>query len=138
MNKLNSLRAALLAGVPEFARDPERLSIMAERGRFIATGAEGLGWQYAYQITFIVQDFAGDMDLVTHTILQWVRVEQPSLLLNPELADKSIRFEVETALTTELVDVLIEIDVTEAVVTTDGVTFEHPPEPRVGGWDSLL
>lgn len=133
MNKLNSFREALLAGVPEFARDPDKLSIMAERGRMIASGEAGLGWQYAYQLTFIVQDFAGDMDRVTHTILQWVRKEQPGLLRNPELAEKSIRFEVE-AISSELVDIQIEIDLTEAVRSQDGVTFDHLPEPRVNTW----
>jgi len=128
MKKLGTFRAALLAGVPELTNDPQRLSIMAERGKLVAWGGAARGWQYAYQLTAIIQDFAGDMDLLTDTILQWVRVEQPGLLKNPELTAQSVRFEVEV-LDNECVDVQIELDLVEAVRTTDGVTFEHPPEP---------
>lgn len=128
MKKPESFRTAVLTGVPDLARDPQRLAIFVERGKLVSAGAATRGWMYKYQLTAIVQDFAGDMDQLTDTVLQWVRVEQPGALKNNELNEQSVRFEVEL-LDNECVDVQIEVDLTEAVITTDGKTFVHPPEP---------
>jgi P2 phage tail completion protein R (GpR) len=127
MNKPGRLRAALLAALPELASDPQKLCIYADRGRLCATGAPGAGWEYDYQITAFVQDFAGDMDALAHVVMAWVAVEQPDMLKNDEARKRGIRFEVEL-MNNELADVMLEIDVTEAVyVHANG--YEHPPEP---------
>ena len=128
MNKPGRFRTALLAALPELAGDPQRLSIFVEKGKLVANGTDGVGWQYSYQLTAIVQDFAGDMDALAKAVIAWVAVEQPDMLKNPAQAERGIRFECEL-MTSELADVSIEIDLTEAVYAGDGGTFEHPPEP---------
>ena len=128
MNKPGRFRTALLAALPELAGDPQRLSIFVEKGKLVANGTDGAGWQYSYQLTAIVQDFAGDMDALAKAVIAWVAVEQPDMLKNPAQAERGIRFECEL-MTSELADVSIEIDLTEAVYAGDGGTFEHPAEP---------
>ena len=137
MRKLASLRTAILAADPAFRDNPEKLSFAASNGRVVAGGAEGKGGDYHYKITAIAQDFAGDFDVVAFAVLQWIRAEMPGVLLNPETADKVFRFEVEV-LTSELVDLLIEVDVVESMTTDDGVTFDHPLEQPVDSFERLL
>jgi hypothetical protein len=128
VNKPERFRVALLAALPDLANDPQRLSIYVEKGKLIASGTEGAGWQYSYQLTAILQDFAGDMDALAKAVIAWAAVEQPDMLKNPTQAERGIRFECEL-MTSELADIVIEIDLTEAVYADDSGTFEHPAEP---------
>jgi len=127
MNKPGSLRDALIKGLPDLALDPQKLLIFAERGSVVATGEPGESWEYAYQLTVIVQDFAGDMDALTATVLRWLAVEQPDLLLSTENRRNGIRFEAEL-MTAELADVQMQLDITEPVMRR-GEGFEHPAPP---------
>lgn len=136
MNKPERFRAALLAALPDLTHDPQRLSIFVEKGKLVASGTEGAGWQYGYQLTAILQDFAGDMDTLAKAIITWVAVEQPDMLKNPTQAERGIRFECEL-MTSELADVSIEIDLTEAVYASADGGFDHPAEPPAdptGAW----
>lgn len=137
MNKPERFRVALLAALPELASDPQRLSIFVEKGKLVATGTERAGWQYSYQLTAILQDFAGDMDTLATVVMAWVATEQPDMLKNPAQSERGIRFECEL-MTSELADISIEMDLTEAVYTgSDGETFDHPAEPSAdptGAW----
>lgn len=127
MNKPERLREALIKGLPTLALDPQKLLIFAERGKVVAMGAPGDSWEYTYQLTVIVQDFAGDMDELTATVLRWLAIEQPDLLLNPENRRNGMRFEAEL-MTSELADVQFQLDITEPVVRR-GDVFEHPAPP---------
>lgn len=127
MIKPESLRTALLLHLPDIANDPQKLLIFAERGRVIATGAAGDSWEYAYQLTVIVQDYAGDMNALTATVLRWLAETQPDLLLSPDAMRNAVRFEAEL-MTNELADVQFQLDVTEAVIGRGGA-FEHPAPP---------
>jgi len=137
MNKPERFRTALLAALPDLANDPQRLSIFVEKGKLVASGGQGAGWQYSYQLTAILQDFAGDMDTLARAVTAWVAVEQPDMLKNPAQAERGIRFECEL-MTSELADISIEIDLTEAVYAgDDGKAFDHPAEPPAdptGAW----
>jgi hypothetical protein len=129
MNKPGRFRAALLAALPSLATDPERLSIYVERGGIRSTGEPGGSWEYVYQLTAIIQDFADDMDTLAAAVLAWVQIEQPDMLKNMDTNARAIRFECEM-ISTELADVQVEIDLTEAVLPgADPNTFIHPPEP---------
>jgi hypothetical protein len=127
MNKPGRLREALIQGLPDLALDPQKLLIFADRGTVIATGEPGDSWEYAYQLTVFVQDFAGDMDALTATVLRWLAAEQPDLLLNPDGRRNGVRFEAEL-MTAELADVQFQLDITESVIRR-GAGFEHPVPP---------
>jgi hypothetical protein len=136
MNKPGRFRTALLAALPELASDPQRLSIFVEKGKLVANGAEGAGWSYSYQLTAVLQDFAGDMDALAKAVIAWVSTEQPDMLKNPAQAERGIRFECEL-MTAELADVSIEIDLTEAVYASSDGAFDHAVEPSAdptGAW----
>jgi hypothetical protein len=136
MNKPGRFRTALLAAVPELANDPQRLSIFVEKGKLVANGTESAGWTYNYQLTAVLQDFAGDMDALAKAVISWVSIEQPDMLKNPMQAERGIRFECEL-MTAELADVSIEIDLTEAVYASSEGAFDHPVEPSAdptGAW----
>jgi P2 phage tail completion protein R (GpR). len=128
MKKLGTFRAALLDAVPELATDPQKLSVMASDGSIEAAAGAGTNWIYCYTLTCIAQDFAGDMDVFTAAVLAWVAIEQPSLLLVREHGRKPIRFEAEP-ISGESVDLMVEIEIQEAVI--GGATGEHthPDEP---------
>lgn len=128
MNKPERFRVALLTALPDLANDPQRLSIFVEKGKLVASGTEGKGWQYSYQLTAVLQDFAGDMDALANAVIAWVAMAQPDMLKNPMQAERGIRFECEL-MTSELADIVIEIDLTEAVYADNHGTFEHPAEP---------
>ncbi|GAA0680785.1 phage tail protein [Dyella marensis] len=127
MIKPGSLRTALLQHLPDIANDPQKLLIFAERGRVITTGAAGNSWEYAYQLTVIVQDYAGDMNALTATVVRWLAETQPDLLLSPEAMRNAVRFEAEL-MTNELADVQFQLDVTETVIGR-GDAFEQPAPP---------
>jgi hypothetical protein len=137
MNKPGRFRTALLAALPELASDPQRLSIFVEKGKLVANGTEGTGWSYHYQLTAVLQDFAGDMDALAKAVIAWVAVEQPDMLKNSMQAEHGIRFECEL-MTAELADISIEVDLTEAVYASVDATFEHPAEPPADPTDAWL
>lgn len=140
MLKPQSLHAHLLAAVPEFRRDPDKLSINARDGHIVCTGAASLSFEYAYTLNVIVLDYAAHADAVIVPLLAWLQVNQIELFENPDKQAKSIRFEVDQ-LNRSAVDLSIEIDLTERVIVKkptddgEGLRFEvkHVPEPpRVG------
>ena len=135
MLKPGSLRSHLVAAVPELARDPERLVVMARAGRAITTGTGSLSFEYAYTLQVIVLDYAGHADAVVVPLLAWVARNQSELLDNDELRQKAIRFEAEY-LTATTIDLSIEIDLTERVLVRPrpdappgALNLFHVPEP---------
>lgn len=134
MLKPGSLRAHLTAALPELARDPEKLIVLARAGSVISTGTASLSFEYAYTLQAIVLDYAGHADAVVVPLLAWVKRHQPELLDNPEKRAKAIRFDVDY-LTPQTIDLSIEIDITERVLvrpregTPGGLNAIHVPEP---------
>lgn len=134
MLKPGSLRAHLTAALPELARDPERLVVLARAGRIITTGTAALSFEYAYTLQMIVLDYAGHADAVMVPLLAWLKRHQPELMDNPDTRDKAIRFEVEY-LTPQTIDLSIEVDITERVLVRPrdrapgGLNVIHVPEP---------
>ena len=134
MLKPGSLRAHITAAVPELARDPERLVVLARAGRVITTGTAALSFEFAYPLQVIVLDYAGHADAVLVPLLAWLKRQQPELMDNPDTRDKAIRFEVEY-LTPQTIDLSIEVDLTERVLvrpregTPGGLNVIHVPEP---------
>lgn len=143
MLKPQSLHTHLLAAVPEFKRDPDKLTINATDGHIVCTGAGGLSFEYAYTLNVIALDYAAHADAIIVPLLAWLQVNQIELFENPDKQAKSIRFTVDQ-LNRSVVDLAIEIDLTERVLVRQaaaddaGRQFEvtHVGEPpRVGVLD---
>lgn len=134
MLKLQSLRRVIEQAVPDLVRDPERLIVIAGKGRAVATGTDSLSFEYRYTAYVTVLDYTGHMDALILPVLAWAKRHQSELFENPARRDDALRFNVDY-LNTEAVDVGLEIELTErAIVTADAahptrVHVEHPPEP---------
>lgn len=132
MIKLDSLRAAIAAAVPDLKKNPDRLLVFADEGAIVATGTDSLSFSYRYTGNLILTDYAGSPDAVTIALLAWVKVNQPELVDSFDRQKKGITFEVDV-LNNKAVDMSIKLDLTEDVkVTTDQAgkhTATHLQEP---------
>jgi hypothetical protein len=132
MNKPTSLRAHLLASVPELKNNPDRLLIFIDKGTLRCTAAPTLSWEYTYTLQVILTDYPGHPDTVMLPLLGWVSVHQSELLENLEKAKEGIGFEADV-LDANKVDLLFSLPLTERVVVGEDAsgqtTITHPGEP---------
>lgn len=132
MKKPASLRAAIAAAVPELARNPDRFLVFADEGAVAATNTKTLSFEYRYTLHVILLDYSGDADPVMLAVLQWVRLNQPELLDNPQKRHHGIHFEVDH-LNHHTCDLSIRLPLSEGVVVGKDAkgadTFTHQDEP---------
>jgi len=119
MLKPLSLRAHLSAATPELQRDPDKLTIFITNGNIVAAAATSLSFLYRYTLKLVVLDYASHADAVFVPLLAWLQTQQVEIMENPDLREKSIRFEAEY-LNNETMDLSIEIDLTERVIVKPG------------------
>lgn len=134
MNKPNSLRAHLLAAVPELHKNPDRLLVFIDNGTIRSTAAHGLSFEYSYTLNVILTDFSGHPDAVAIPLLAWVMVNQHELLANQEKGKTAIAFEADV-LDNSKVDLSIKLPLTERVIVkkqaTGALDVTHPAEPQL-------
>ncbi|RLM23686.1 phage tail protein [Brenneria alni] len=143
MLKAESLRAALTEKNRWCKANPEGVTVWVEKGSIEIAGDDS-SFMYRYPISVFAMDYPGNIDDLTLPILDWIRVNQPDLLLNPD-KNKLIEFDADIA-NDDTADVLFKIPVWERVIVTrdeDGaVTAEHLAEPRPrlagGEWDAVF
>jgi P2 phage tail completion protein R (GpR) len=132
MDKLTSCRAAIVADNPEFARNPDRLLIWADKGTIATRRTAQLGYEWRYRANILCEALTGSPDTVMVPLLLWLRDAQPDLLLNFERGNEAVKFEAHILDETSW-DVKIEFDLTEAIVLTPkaggGWDITHLPEP---------
>lgn len=134
MWKLQSLRNLIERAVPELARDPDRLIVMAADGRAVSTLAGGLSFEYRYTAAITVLDYTGHTDALFVPILAWLRRHQSDLLDNPQSQGEGVQFQVEH-LNPVAADIGIRVPITErAIVRPDDAhptryNVTHPAEP---------
>ena len=133
MKKPDSLRAHILAAVKELQRDPERMLIFTDKGKVRCTGAQGLSFEYVYDLNFILTEFAGELDAVMIPLLDWVRINQSELLMNLDKSKDAFKFET-VILNNGTVDLSLTFPVTERVIVKrqeDGkLNVSFPDEPQ--------
>ncbi|AKC78752.1 tail protein [Xanthomonas arboricola] len=132
MIKPASLRAHLVAALPDLARDADRLLVFIDAG-LVSTFQPGLSFEYQYTLNLILTDYAGHPDSVMLPLLEWVQVNQSELLSNPARRG-DIAFEADI-LANDAVDLSIKLPLTERVVVTakndGGYDITHAPEPVI-------
>ncbi|MDE3330434.1 phage tail protein, partial [Burkholderia pseudomallei] len=57
MNKPSSLRAALVAALPQLNASPDQLLVFVNEGRIEATGTRTASFDYEYECEIIIRDF---------------------------------------------------------------------------------
>ena len=132
MNKPQSLRRALNKSVQLVRENPDKLHMFVDKGAVVATGAPSISWEYRYTLNVVIVDFSGDQNLLMAPILQWLSINQPDGINNPELREKLFSFEVDI-LRNDICDISIDLQLTErVVVSTDGgvSSVEAVPEPE--------
>lgn len=133
MNKPDSLRAHLLAAVPELKNNPDRLLIFIDNGKVRCTAAASLSFEYGYDLQVIFTDFAGHPNSVMVPLLGWLRVNQAELLENLDKSADGIKFEADL-IDNSKVDMSLSLPLTERVVVrqddTGNITITHPGEPQ--------
>lgn len=134
MNKPNSLKAHLLAAIPELANSPDRLLVFIDNGSARTTVAPGLSFEYSYTLNVILTDFAGHPDAVFIPLLAWLMVNQNELLANQDKGKDAISFEADV-LDNSKVDLSIKLPLTERAIVKrleDGrLEVTHPDEPQL-------
>lgn len=134
MKKPESLRAHLLAAIPELKRNPDRLLVFVDNGSMRNPAAPGLSFEYSYTLNLILTDFAGSPDTVAVPLFAWVLVNQRELMENLEKGRDAIKFEADI-LSNKAVDLSITLPLTERVIVKrqdDGTLhISHPPEPQL-------
>lgn len=133
MNKPDSLRAHLLAAVPELKYDPDRLLIFIDNGKVRCTAAASLSFEYAYDLQIILTDFAGHSDSVILPLLGWLQVNQSELMTNLDKSSEGIKFEADI-IDNSKADMSLTLPLTERVLVKrqdDGTyTVKHAAEPQ--------
>ncbi|WP_038343001.1 phage tail protein [Acinetobacter sp. A47] len=133
MKKPESLRQHMLNAVSELRRDPERMLIFTEEGNIRSTLANGLSFEYEYELSFILTEYAGDLAAVMIPLLQWVRVNQHELMVNLGKNKDAFKFET-VILNNNTVHLSMSFPVTERVIVQrlpDGtLDISYPDEPK--------
>lgn len=133
MNKPESLRAHLLATIPELQHSPDRLLIFIDNGKVRCTAAASLSFEYSYELQIILTDFAGHPDSVMLPVLGWISVHQIELLENFNKSAEGIQFEADI-LDNSKVDLSLSLPLTERVVVgkdhQGNTTIRRPGEPQ--------
>ncbi|KGD57267.1 P2 phage tail completion R family protein [Burkholderia pseudomallei] len=128
MNKPNSLRAALVAALPQLNASPDQLLVFVNEGRIEATGTRTASFDCEYECEIIIRDFIGSADDVMIAVVEWARANQPDLVTNRDARRDGITF-VADVLSNNAVDLGIKLKLSESVVVgtdDDGNrTVEH-------------
>lgn len=111
MQKLEALRAHLLAAVPDLKRNPEKLMTFANDGRVQFHKARHLSHEYSIDAQIIVTDYHGTMDVIMVPLLQWLAHYQPDLV-----PQEAVQIEAEI-IDSERYDIALTTRLTERVVT---------------------
>lgn len=129
MEKLNSLRAAITAALPELARSRENLRIWIERGQGRCQGTKTDAFGFSFQANVLVVEMTSDIAILAHAIFRWLRVNQPDLLTPGR---EGFAFDADI-LDNGSADVLIQIQLTQNVTVAalpgGGHTLAYLPEP---------
>lgn len=129
MKKPALLRAAIVALLPELARNPDKLAMWVETGRTRATGTAQRGFAWEYQLTVVVEDFTKPPETLFFIVTDWLRTQQPDLLASNA---EGFPFEVDV-IDDKTADVKITLPLREIVTATGdgagGWQLEVQPEP---------
>jgi hypothetical protein len=130
MQKIFSLRSALIDAIPELKAAPKLMRIWVDRGTVQAskdrTGIDG--FCISPRVNVLLMEFTGDVAALSLAVLLWLRVNQPSLLM-PGQDAFSMQVDV---LDAAKVDIEIQIELKQGVAVTraaKGYTLAYVPEP---------
>jgi len=132
MQKPVELRKFLTDAIKVFQTDPDKLQVFVGKGNVVSTGTLALSFEYRYTLTLLATDYSDEPEALMVPLLVWLRRNQPEIFDNTAQRKQAIRFEVDI-INHDVVDVEIEIDMTERVSVSKGedgrLTAAYVPEP---------
>ena len=140
------MRAALETALPELTANPDRLILYIDEGRIHSRYGDSLSFEYRYRLNLVLLDYAHHASAALVPLLAWLRVNQPELGLNPDLADGAVTFEAEI-LNHSSMDFAIRLQLSERVIVTTNhdtgeTTARHVGEPEFnpacGPWELIF
>lgn len=132
MDKPASLRKALEKAMPYLAAHPDTLILEVDKGR-IRPIANVLTFYEEYELNIYLLDYGGPIAAVIAHINNWLQMNQPELIRNPDLYANGYRFET-TPINHDKADYLITLSLKEHVIVQvkeDGsLSIETKKEPN--------
>lgn len=129
MLKLDTLRAAITAAVPELAAHPARLKMWIDRGSVQSRQTRSFSFAFEFRLNVMVEELATDISVLALAIFRWLRVNQPDLLAPDQ---PGFSFDVDI-LDNSTADVLFLLNLRQNVAVTprDDGNFDlaYLPEP---------
>lgn len=129
MRKIDTLKRAIFAALPELETDPDRIRIWIERGSARQTQTESRSMVYAFQLNVVVVGMTSDVSILFLAVFQWARVNQPDLMM-PSV--DAIGFDADI-LDNGAADVLLQLQLDQVVSATPredgGFDLEYRGEP---------
>lgn len=129
MRKPNSLRAAIVARLPELARTPEDLVMFVDKGRVRAPMTAQRGFAWGYDLNVIATNYTLDPAILFFAVTEWLRVEQPALLSPDPAAGFTFDVDILDASTFDIHIVLTLDEIVTATPDGQGFRLEAVPEP---------
>ncbi|WP_260925447.1 phage tail protein [Novosphingobium sp. 9] len=81
MRKIDTLRTAILAALPELNRDPDRIKVWIERGTGKSTQTDGRSLVFAFQLNVLILKMTTDISVLALAVFNWLRSNQPELMV---------------------------------------------------------
>jgi len=131
MKKAQGLRAAIVAQLPEFETEPDRLKIWVEDGSASCTLTPDESFQISYRLNVLLVEMRSDIALLALAVFRWLRVNQPDLMVPPATG---FSFEADV-LDNKTADIVLQLDLDECVAVTpreDGgsdLNYLDEPDP---------
>ncbi|MEK6367738.1 MAG: phage tail protein [Burkholderia gladioli] len=119
MNKPASLRAAILAAVPALVAAPDAMLMSISAGAVVSTGARSASFDYEYDCEVNLWATAADIDNVTIALLEWIRLNEPAIVANPDLWRTGFTFYA-NLLADDRVNLDIKLKLSESVMVSVG------------------
>lgn len=134
MQKLKSLRDALMRAVPKLKTNPDMLRLYVESGHNVATLATSLSFQKVYDLRVVIVDFTGDLDLIFVPVQAWLREHQPDIMTTAQGREKGFTYQVDVN-SDDSLDIGITLRLTERTLVREADGALHvsyalePPLP---------
>ncbi|NLR72878.1 hypothetical protein HGI47_18540 [Novosphingobium sp. ERN07] len=109
MRKIDSLKATLLAAIPEANNDPAMLPVWIDRGSARARQTANGSFELAFRLNVLAIGVRTDLSIITLAVTRWLRTNQPDRL---QPGADSFTFDADI-LDNGTADVLIQIDLTQ-------------------------
>ncbi|WLS77150.1 phage tail protein [Erwinia pyri] len=124
-------RKVLTDCVPHLQTNPDSLNMFVDSGRIVSTLAASLSFEDQYQLSLVITDYPGNVDLLIVPILAWLRENQPDIMATEEKRRTDFTHEVDIISDT-LIDISIKLQLTERVIVKQvdgGLHVDRVPEP---------